>query len=169
MFSHKQKISKIKNVRNVHDFVLFLRIFSYVSIISLIAVQLTLYVLVLLKKEPEIDGNFTKASYILNQIIFWATIVAGSISCFYVMYQTKHAFVYDYIRNFKSLNKYTKKIELYKKNGCGKNWEFELNFDSIVFYTGFNYFFVIIILVLSKLTNNLLLINLLYPKYRDVI
>lgn len=169
MFSHNQKIRKIQNVRNLRDFVLFLRIFSYVSIISLIAVQLILYLLVLFKKESEMDSNFAKASYILNQIIFWATIVAGSTSCFYVMYQTKHAFIYDYIRNFKSLNKYTKRIELYKKEGCGKNWEFELNFDSIVFYTGFNYFFVIIILVLSKLTNNLLLMNLLYPRYTDVI
>ena len=161
--------NSVKNVRNIRDSVLFLRLFTYVSIISLVIIQLVLYLLVKFKKtDTDVENNnFIKATFILNQIIFWVTVFAGSISCFYVMYQKRHAFIYDYIRNFESLNYYSKKIELYKKQTSCKNWEFELNFDSIVFYMGFNYLFVLIILILSKLTNNMLLFNFLYPKYRD--
>lgn len=158
----------IKNVRNIRDFVLFLRLFTYVSIISLVIIQIILYLLVKFKKKDTDENNyFAKATYVLNQVIFWVTVFAGSLSCFYVMYKKRHAFIYDYIRNFESLNSYSKRIELYKKETSSKNWEFELNFDSIVFYMGFNYFFVLIILILSKLTNNMLLFDFLYPKYRD--
>ena len=87
--------NSVKNVRNIRDFVLFLRLFTYVSIISLVIIQIVLYLLVKFKKrETDESTYFAKATYILNQVIFWVTVFAGSLSCFYVMYKKRHAFMY---------------------------------------------------------------------------
>ena len=141
--------------------------FIFGSFIILLILQCLLFLFVEDKHKnttrgEKVSNRFNQTVLFLNQFIFWTTVTVTFIECFFIIWSSRYLLVNDFL---KTLQMFTSRpIKLLTIPQKSKNYENYIR--RITSYSTINLLFIMMIVVISRLTNNRTLYNYIIPQYR---
>lgn len=113
-------------------------------------------------QTERVSTKFNETVLFLNQFIFWTTVSVTFIESFFIIWSSRYILVNDLLKTLQVFS--YRPIKLLTIPVKSKNYENSLR--RIASYSQINLLFIMMIVVISRLTNNRTLYNYIIPQYR---
>ena len=113
-------------------------------------------------QTERVSTKFNETVLFLNQFIFWTTVSVTFIESFFIIWSSRYILVNDLLKTLQVFS--CRPIKLLTIPVKSKNYENYIR--RITSYSTINLLFIMMIVVISRLTNNRTLYNYIIPQYR---
>lgn len=113
-------------------------------------------------QTERVSTKFNETVLFLNQFIFWTTVSVTFIESFFIIWSSRYLLMNDILKTLQVFS--YRPIKLLAIPVKSKNYENYIR--RITSYSTINLLFIMMIVVISRLTNNRTLYNYIIPQYR---